>query len=604
GKVIYWVLKVIITILKVWSTFALMFNLFIACIGLFIMIQFMYVGLTFITMILDIVIQLALVGVMMPIVIGAWAFPDKGIGNLRGKLSGKLFWGVLRCSFRLAFLAVSISITIFLLNELMMTSFDTSGQNMISLYDSLGSSDGLASQGTALNKASRDFMELMFNNVGILIAMVFTTLVSWMLLSQSIKKADSFSNSLYSGISNDSILNGLKKLTMSTIKYVKSGAKRDVDFYKKMKNTRDAIRNENKEKELDARKSQITNWEKEIFEDGNTEHLFDVPVEDVVDTFDAIRNDENKITENTEAIYPQTKEDSEKTRMVPFAPMNPNIRKNQEELQSLQQPETEFIEDQIASPEYKELPQETKQEMATVILSNNTEDLNNFVQEPKVAEMFASINATPKEDDEIVNDKFITSNLIATDVKSLDELSNPMVKLQAVYIRQKIIDEIKTLPKEEQKTIKKFMNLTKKPNLSNPENKKEYDKQKQIYAKLEDKVKTDLLKKQKQINELIEQRKNLQKYNKVKSNLTVKNVIQSVKNDELNDIKAELETINITDVVKRSYLRRKLKKLEEDINAINEKDNLELEDEYDSIIENWRKNKRRNKSKINPDKKI
>ncbi|MBR1544330.1 MAG: hypothetical protein IJ638_00085 [Alphaproteobacteria bacterium] len=607
GQLAYWVLKVVITILKVWSTFALMFNLVIACIGLFIMIQFLFVGLTFITMILDIVIQLALVGVMMPIVIGAWAFPDKGVGNLRGKLSGKLFWSVLRCSFRLAFLAVSISITIFLLNELMTTSFETSDQNMLSLYDSLGSSDGLASQGTALNKSSRDFMELIFSNVGILIAMIFTTLVSWMLLKQSIQKADSFSNSLYSGISNDSILNGLKNLTMNTIKYVKSGAKRELDFYMKKENYKDALKINKNMDESQARKSQVQEWKNEIFKEGNTEHLFDVPAEDIVNGYEIIKNYDEKnseINQNTEAIYPQTKEDSEKTVEIPFAPIAPNIRENQEVLNTLQQPETEFIEKQIASPEYKELPQEQKQEMATAILSNNPEDLENISKEPEVAEMFAKINATPKEDEEITNDKFITSNLIATEAKSVDELSNPMIKLQAVYIRQQIIEEIKTLPKEEQKAIKKFMNLTKKPNLSKQEARMEYEHQKSIYEKLESKVKNDLVLKQKKVLDLIEQRKTLQTYNKLKSNLTAKNVIQAVKNDELNEITAELETINMTDVVKRSYLRRKLKKLEEEIDAISEKDNLELEDEYDSIIDNWRKNKRRNKSRINPNKKI
>jgi hypothetical protein len=146
------------------------------------------------------------------------------------------------------------------------------------------------------------------------------------------------------------------------------------------------------------------------------------------------------------------------------------------------------------------------------------------------------------------------------------------------------------------------MNLTKKPNLSNPEKKRKFEEQKKIYEKLESKVKSDMLMKQKEIKELISERENLQKHNKVKSILTTRKVIEVIKNDELNDLIKEIDNTDFTDVIKRSYLNRQLKNLESEIDALKEKDSLELEDEYDSIVANWRIKKMKRKSKINPDK--
>ena len=608
AKVVQVIIKIILVVLKVLFFVGVIINFFIAVIGLFIMIQFMYVGLTFITLILDIVIQLALVGVMLPIVIGSWAFADKGFMNLRGKLSGKLFWNVLTCSFRLAFLAISMSISIFLLNELMTTSFDSySGETMLSLYDSLGSSKNLWNQGTGLNKETRDFLYLIISNTGLLIAMVFTTLISWMLLRQSIQKADELSGQLYSGFSDANILAGLQKLTETSIKYVFGGAKREVDFYKKMSGAKQELKKEIENNAEKTRKLKIKEWENEVLNEGDDTHIFDIPAETVVNAFDAIRNNEQDDIEETETkteapIGPKTKEESENPIKLENAPLAPNIRKNEEEVKKLQQPAREFVESQIISPEYKDLPEKEKQEMATVILSNNPEELKNFSNKPEISQMFETINATPKEDDEIVNDKFITDNLVATDIQTPDDLSNPMVKMQAVYIREKVIEEINTLPPQERAAIKSFMNLTKKPNLSNPEKKRKFEEQKKIYEKLESKVKSDMLMKQKEIKELISERENLQKHNKVKSILTTRKVIEVIKNDELNDLIKEIDNTDFTDVIKRSYLNRQLKNLESEIDALKEKDSLELEDEYDSIVANWRIKKMKRKSKINPDK--
>ena len=588
---IYYLVKFLLIIAKSLIIIGMGINLFIACIGLFIIIQFLYVGLTFITMILDIVIQLAFVGVMMPIVIGAWAFYGKDMLNLRGKLSGRLFWGVLRCSFRLAFLAVSMSISIFLLNELMTTSFDIdSGKTMISLYDSLD------------KNTSKDILLLLISNVGLLIAMIFTTLVSWMLLTQSIQKADSFSNSLYSGVANNNILEGLTKLTLSSIKYVTQHVKRDVDFYKTRKAAKDYIKEGADKNNAEARKSQIQKWENEIFNEGDDTHIFDVPAEDVVNEFERFRNSEQNDINDNNTVNNDNKniimgpEERDNPNRLPA----PNVRENIEEVKNLQSSETEFISEQLSSPEYKNLPQEKKQELAKAVISDNKDELKNLSEDAEISEMFTSINATPKEDDEIISDKFITDNLIATEAVSKEDLSNPVIKLQAVYLREQIEKEIKSLPKNEQEEIRKFMKLSKKPNLSKPENKKEYEAQKQIYDKLKDKVIKDFRDKYEKIKNLIEERKNIQKNNKKKTVLTTKNVILVIKKDELNDINLELETLDFFDVAKRSYFRRKIKKLEKEIDDITEKNSLELEDEYDDIVFNWKKMKRKNKSKINP----
>ncbi len=585
------VAKIILIFVKIFIWMEIFFNIFIIYIGLLITIQFLYVGLTFITMILDIVIQLALVGVMMPIVIGAWAFHGKNdMVDLRGKLSGKLFWNVLRCSIRLAFLAISVSISIFLLNELMTTTFNiNSKETMLSLYDSF--------EGSSIK-----LMRLLTSNIGLIVAMIFTTFVSWMLLSESIQKADSFSDSLYRGISNNKILQGLKNLTINSIKYITSGPKVDFDLYRTRKAAKEKIRNESEANDdTSARRSQIQNWENEIFNEGDDTHIFDVPAEDIVNEFERIRNDER---DDVESVFgPQDKPVSDPNNF-PNSPIAPNLRENKQEIEDLQSSETEFISDKLASPEYKNLPEDKKEKLAEAIISNDKQEVIEASQDADIAQMFETKNATPMEDDEIEEDKDITQNLVATEVLSTEDLSNPVIKLQSVYIREQILEEIKNLPSEEKKLMKKFMNLKKKPNLSIPEKKKEYDKQKQIYERLESKVRADFRIKSEKLKNLIEERNNLQSYNKKKTVLTTKNVILVVKNDEIQSLQKEMDSTDFTDVAKRSYLRRKLKKLEDEISSINEKNSLELEDEYDDIIVEWKRNKRKRGSKINKAKKI
>ena len=168
-----------------------------------------------------------------------------------------------------------------------------------------------------------------------------------------------------------------------------------------------------------------------------------------------------------------------------------------------------------------------------------------------------------------------------------------------MYIREKIIDEIPTLPKEEQKEIKQFLKLTKKPNLSKKEDLEKYNKQKAIYEKLKTKVQSDLKRKQNRISQLIEENKNLEnqrKNTKKKSALNVKNVILRIKQDELEDLSADLENVSITDTLLHSYLHSRIKKLEKEIKDIEEKDITDLEDEYEEIVRKWKaKKKRRNR---------
>jgi hypothetical protein len=96
-------------------------NLLTIAIGGCVVVAFIYVAFTYLTAIIDIVVKLAMVGVMMPVVIGSMLFE-----NVKKELFDKLLFNIIRCAFRIAFLSVAVSISTFLLEELMTMPFSTS----------------------------------------------------------------------------------------------------------------------------------------------------------------------------------------------------------------------------------------------------------------------------------------------------------------------------------------------------------------------------------------------------------------------------------------------------------------------------------------------
>jgi hypothetical protein len=73
-----------------------------------------------------------------------------------------------------------------------------------------------------------DVLSVFVFNPGILVAILFVTMISAMLISKSLSLADEFANSIKTGIGEDTVLKGIKKLTLSTIKYIEGGVQREL----------------------------------------------------------------------------------------------------------------------------------------------------------------------------------------------------------------------------------------------------------------------------------------------------------------------------------------------------------------------------------------
>ena len=86
-----------------------------------------------------------------------------------------------------------------------------------------------------------DVLSVFVFNPGILIAILFITLISFMLISESLKLADEFADSIKKGIGEDTVLKGIKTLTLSTIKYIEGGVKRELKGHAKMRSYDKAV---------------------------------------------------------------------------------------------------------------------------------------------------------------------------------------------------------------------------------------------------------------------------------------------------------------------------------------------------------------------------
>ena len=101
----------------------------------------------------------------------------------------------------------------------MTTKFDMASPETIqTLYESLTKSQSLGQnmlQVIGLNDNTLNLVRILLSP-GMFVAILLTTMICWMLLCESISIADSFSDSLYKGVSDDSVLKGLKSIVTTT----------------------------------------------------------------------------------------------------------------------------------------------------------------------------------------------------------------------------------------------------------------------------------------------------------------------------------------------------------------------------------------------------
>ena len=563
--------------------------------GLGIGIAFLYVAFTFICLIVDIVIRLALIGTMMPIAIGAWAFNDNGYVNLRSKLSQRLFGGVLKCACRLTFLAISISISTFLLTELITTKFDMPN-NIFSIQD-LYRDD--------LHFSSGDLLKIFFNP-GLLVAILLTTLITWSLLTESISMADKICGSLplYNGVGDDKIFNGLKQITISTLKTITQVPVRTVVGYRKYAATKKDLRDKVAE---DVRASTIKKWEKEVFEEGKLDHLYDLPADIIIDRYEAQQEllsqpEDFYNVENTPAPRPDLPH-APTSGPIPtnphptgvFSPEYIQMQRytefNDREIERTIKPQQDFINDKFKNiDEYENLSQEKKNKLVSVLFETGPKSDANITEISNDTEIAKLVNVIQPKSDELFP---MTS-------KNTDEnYQTPLHQMKDEYIKEEVLNLIAKDVTSNNKVTYNKKDL--EDFVKNGTNKKDTNMQRYYYI-FADRVKTDLSKKKKKLDNLIISNKRIKS---TKVILNAQHVVLSIKNEELHELQEDLEGLKFTDnPMKRNDLRRRLKKLQEEIDDLMEKSPYEIEDEYASIIDNYRNNKKRRRSKINPNKQV
>ncbi|MDR1476878.1 MAG: hypothetical protein LBI17_01980 [Rickettsiales bacterium] len=87
-----------------------------------------------------------------------------------------------------------------------------------------------------------DILSAFVFNPGILVAILFITLISFTLVSESLRLADEFANSIGQGIGEDTVLKGIKQLTISTIKYIGGGVQRELKSHAGLRSYDRALR--------------------------------------------------------------------------------------------------------------------------------------------------------------------------------------------------------------------------------------------------------------------------------------------------------------------------------------------------------------------------
>lgn len=573
-----WIYSIVMFFVKIWLTLTFLANLVTFFIGLCITVGFLYILFTYLIMIFDIVIKLAMVGVMMPIAIGSWTF-----NNTRKQLSGKLFWDVVKCTFRIGCLSVSMTISTYLLNELFTTNFNAGSFDITitSLLEHLSGNGKIITSSTFLDGISliskkNKILLTLITNPTIIISTLFVCLISFSLLSKSIQLADKFSSAIGSGVQNDTILNRLQKLTISTIRYINSGVSRELKSTLKYNWVNDKVNKPLAQPtKKDAEQKQ---------QNGEELTAYDLPIDDAIDIYES-DTDLNEINENTEA--PDTK-DSTTQNGGPSAPREyenistDDLQKQYNNLSNKdaeqQERNAKIVDEAFKDYEnYDKLTNEEKEKFQNDVAYLSNDDIEAELKNP-------SLSKEHKKFLQEIQSKTAQNN------NTLNEVSKQINQKQI----EKTLRNDKTISPHARKRIIKYLynggqlsasdrNLLDKCEAEvKSERKKEETKRKNIATELQ----------YRQNNKLI-----IKPSNKIKA----KDMYLILKNDEVNSINQEIENalnddITTVSMMKISQLKRKLKKINKEFEALDEYDEETLEDITAREIKNYKRRKGKSKS--------
>ncbi|MCL2439279.1 MAG: peptidoglycan DD-metalloendopeptidase family protein [Alphaproteobacteria bacterium] len=155
SAVVDFIIGLVITISLMFSYLA---NGLVLVMGIGIVAAFAYVAFYYLTTLFDIIIKLAMIVIMMPIILAAWMFE-----NTRSKISVPMFFTFGKCAFRIVFLSIAVSISIFLFDSIMNYRFggDDIGLNVGEFNDVLNDAEGIE-----IDPAALDGLELGFPFAG------------------------------------------------------------------------------------------------------------------------------------------------------------------------------------------------------------------------------------------------------------------------------------------------------------------------------------------------------------------------------------------------------------------------------------------------------
>ena len=534
--------NILMFLLKVWLFLTYIANVLTFFIGLCISVGFLYILFTYLITILDVVVKLAMVGVMMPITIGAWTFK-----NTRSKLSTPLFFNVVKATFRVGFLSVSMTITTYLLNELLTINFNA-GNMDITLTDLLSSLSGNGKILTAstfldgfnlLSTKNQVLFTILFNPT-IIISTLFVCLICYTLIAESVKTADKFSSVVKSGISEDVVLNGLKKITISTIKYIKGGVKREVYQTLSQPSNKD-----------DKKKNAKPNKDDPLT-------IYDIPVEDAIKLYEN-RNDLSNTSFANNTNY----------KVQPFDELKKDYEVRSKKYSAVRQKQDSFLNENLSKYEnYNKLDKEEQSLLHNAILSDDVEVLNTIKKNPKINDVVNEINLA------IPNKK---------------EDSTPFADIKQDLYNKELEDYIrndKTISKTQRQKLNRVIFKGEQPS----------PKTRQLLDKIEAEVKSNNYKEQKRLEEMKQYilfRENLNKYKR--NDITAKDLFIILKRERLkflqNQIDEELKKDpNDLSYLKVSKLKRDLKKLQKTFDEMDEYD----EDMFESLITKEIKDYKRN----------
>lgn len=567
-----WIYSLIMGFIKLWVFATFIVNCITMFIGLCITVGFLYILFTYLIIIFDVVIKLAMVGVMMPIAIGSWTF-----NNTRKRLSGALFFDVVKCTFRLGFLSVSMTISTYLLNKLLTTDFNAGSFGVTldelikyfniptnSVLDHTQGGGNIITASTFLDgvnllSTKNRILISLLTNPKILISTLFVCLISYTLLSTSIQMADKFSSAIGKGVQKDQILNGLKKFTISSIRYITSGVERkELGTVSKAKWMQDKITYAGeKAKEKLLKKKQKKNEDITIY---------DLPVSEAINLYEEGNSlDESEIIdfENKESYASKSTEEvveEYEDRLAEYTKMNEERR--------------DFVDNKLEEYEgYKNLTEDEKSKVISAVISDDATAMQNLSGNKNIERVINKVqsSATPNQ-----------PNPFSQIKKDLEK-----------HELKKYIAENKDLSDTQKQT---FIDYVEKGTKLTPADTK-------VMEKFEQEVKSKNYKEAQRLKKMqsyVDYRKKLQRYNK--NEITSKDMYLILKREEINsiidEIDYELASEDITSIsrIKVSQLKRKLAKAKKEVDAIEEYDDLIFDDLVDREIQSYKRRRSKRKS--------